>query len=499
MKVQILEFDAQDDRASVRDRLAWSQAPRVVLVFPNRGRTRLARLDLVLLHRQAVHHGRALALVTRHPVLVAAAEAAAIPCFASVDHVPETEWPTPHPSSSGTHLPAPPPRSSGLPPRPTRAGAHSGRGIQRWFWLAIVAMSLVALAAAVVPSADILVTPPHKPQQAAVRLITSSAAVPDPPSDRLPTRQVETELADSLRQPATGSMQAPEKPASGEALFTNLSGDSATIPEDTSVRSSNQAQQRYVTTVVAQLPAGKGSTVSVPITAVEPGAAGNLSAGSLDSIDGALGLLASVSNPQALTGGSDRSQAAVIEADLRAAQRALEDRLLAEAEVLLQEQLQEGERLLPGSLRIVSVLSQEFDHAPGDLASSVGLSQEIRASGLVAQEADLIQATWSSILATAEPGWEPARSSLTIVDVMPGEAASDEQVMVEARWTVVRPLDRVRLAQAITGQTTTEAAAELQVLARLAESPQIRLHPDWLDRLPWIGSRIRIATPWDGP
>jgi hypothetical protein len=57
----------------------------------------------------------------------------------------------------------------------------------------------------------------------------------------------------------------------------------------------------------------------------------------------------------------------------------------------------------------------------------------------------------------------------------------------------------VRLAQAISGQSTAEAAANLQVLAGLAESPQIRIHPDWLDRLPWIGSRIRIATPWDGP
>jgi hypothetical protein len=360
-------------------------------------------------------------------------------------------------------------------------------------------MSLVALAAAVVPSADILVTPQHEPQQAEIRLALSPAVSAGPSSHLVPTRQVKVELADSIRLPSTGSRQAPERPASGEALFTNLSSDSATIPENTSVRPSNLAQQRYVTTVVAQLPAGQGSTVSVPITAVAPGAAGNLSAGSLDSIDGPLGLVASVSNPQPLIGGSDRSQDAVTEADLLEAQRALEDLLLARAETLLQEQLQEGERLLPGSLRIVSVLSSEFDHAPGDLASSVGLSQEVRASGLVAQEADLVTATWSSILAKAEPDWEPARPSLTIAGVSPGAAAGDGQVIVEARWTAVRPLDRVRLAQAISGQSTAEAAANLQVLAGLAESPQIRIHPDWLDRLPWIGSRIRIATPWDGP
>jgi hypothetical protein len=306
---------------------------------------------------------------------------------------------------------------------------------------------------------------------------------------------VQIELEDTLRVPTTGSARAPETPARGEALFTNLGADPAAIPEGTSVRASSHDGIRFATTVVAELPAGQGSTVSVPITAAEVGASGNLPAGLLDSIDGPLGLLASVSNPADLVGGSDQAQAVAVQADLLAAQRALEDRLLEQAATSLPLVLQEGERLLPGSLRVVAVLDQAFDHMPGDLASSIGLQQQVRVAGLAAQQADLEQAVWRAIDSAPEPGWRPARSSLVISEVSPG-TGSASSVDIEARWTVYRPLDRVRLARAISGRPIGEATFVLERLAQLAERPQVRLRPSWLSRLPWIDSRIRLTTSW---
>lgn len=498
MKLQIIELEAQDDRASVRDRLAWSQAPRVVLVFPNRGRTRLTRLDLVLLHRQASQRGRELGLVTRHPLLQSAAEAAGIPCFPSIDHVPEAEWPNARPTPAAVFQPGASRHSGELPPRPVAILPRPDRGALRWLWIGVAAISLFALVAAVVPSADVALVPVTEARQATITLKAGPSSPDGQPTGVLASRQVEVEREDTLRLPATGTALAPEASASGEALFTNLSADAATIPEGTSVRSSGHDQPHFTTSVVAELPAGQGSTVSVPITAAKAGALGNLPAESLDSIDGPLGLLASVTNPRDLSGGSDRSQAAVAQADLLAVQRALEDQQLEQAGSALLDELQAGETLLPGSVRVVAVLDRTFDHVPGDLASSVGLRQQARIGGLAAQRADLEEAVWRVIEAAPEPGWLPGRTSLAITDVTPGEQEGSG-LNVGARWSVYRPLDRARLARAISGQSVAEADRILQRLAELAEAPQVRVHPSWLSRLPWIDSRIRLASPWDAP
>jgi len=502
MKLEILELDPQDDRASVRDRLASSQAPRVILVFPNRGRTRLTRLDLVLLHRQAAQRGRELGLVTRHPLLQTAAEAAGIAHFPSIDHVPEAEWPHSRAAPSALAQARASGRSGELPPRPPAALLRPGRGLLRWLWIGVAVISLLVLAAAVIPTADVLLVPANEARQETIKLkasLSSPGGLPPAglPPGLLASRQVEVGLEDTLRLPTTGSSLAPETPAGGEALFTNLGAEPATIPEGTSVRSSGHDQLRFTTTVVAELPAGQGSTVSVPIQAAQAGSPGNLPAESLDSLDGPLGLLASVSNPRALSGGADRSQATVAQADLLALQRALEDQLLEQAGTALLDELQAGERLLPGSLRVVAVLDPTFDRAPGDLASSVGLRQQVRIAGLAAQQADMEEAVWKVIAADPEPDWLPARPSLVITDVSPG-AAEDSEVNVAARWTVARPLDRVRLARAISGRSVVEADRVLQRSAELAEDPQFRVHPPWLNRMPWIGSRIRITSPWEG-
>ena len=70
MKVQILQLDAHEDLASARDKLAWAQAQRVVLVWPDRARVLRKRLDLVLIRRQAARQGCELGLVTRDPVVL---------------------------------------------------------------------------------------------------------------------------------------------------------------------------------------------------------------------------------------------------------------------------------------------------------------------------------------------------------------------------------------------------------------------------------------------
>jgi hypothetical protein len=499
MKLQILELDSQDDRASVRDRLDRSQAPRVLLVFPNRGRTRLSRLDLVLLHRQAAQRGRELGLVSRHPVLQSAAEAGGIPHFATLDDVSEDDWPHVPQAISSLGDASRTSRLRELPPRPEAPRLASTQGMQRWFWVGIAAISLLALAAAIVPSAEVHLVPLNETRQQSLLLEPVASDSSDLGEGALPSRQVELELQGSLRIPTTGSLLAPDTPATGEALFTNLGSEPAPIPEGTSLRASSVPGVRFTTTIVAELPAGQGSTVSVPVRASLAGAAGNIAAGALDSIDGPLGLLASVSNPDDLSGGSDRAVAAVAPSDLTSLHHALESRLLEQALTSLLTELDPAEQLLPGTLRILAVLEQRYDHASGDPAESLGLEERVRIGALAADQSELEATVWSEIEAAVEPGWVPGRRSMSLDGISPDADRVGSSVQVDASWKVYRPPDRTLLARAISGRSVEDAAETLRRLADLAEDPRIIVHPAWLDRLPWIESRIQLTTPLDNP
>jgi len=51
VKTQIIQLEEHDDTISVKDKMDWSQTPRVLLVWPERGKVFRNRIDLVLLDR----------------------------------------------------------------------------------------------------------------------------------------------------------------------------------------------------------------------------------------------------------------------------------------------------------------------------------------------------------------------------------------------------------------------------------------------------------------
>ena len=79
MKTQIVNIDPHDDYGSVRDKLQWAKALRVILVWPGRGDVLTSRLDLVLLKRFAQQRRFALGLLTFDPRVMAHARELSIP------------------------------------------------------------------------------------------------------------------------------------------------------------------------------------------------------------------------------------------------------------------------------------------------------------------------------------------------------------------------------------------------------------------------------------
>src|SRR5579859_6089465 len=107
MRLQIIQLEPYDDVASVRDRLGFVQADRVLLVWPKAGTVLTRKLDLVLVQRAAARSGMRLALVTHDPEVTTSATELNISVFGSVDAGSTIRWKRPRDKVSAGRLPRP--------------------------------------------------------------------------------------------------------------------------------------------------------------------------------------------------------------------------------------------------------------------------------------------------------------------------------------------------------------------------------------------------------
>jgi hypothetical protein len=502
VKVQILYLDTTDDQVSARDKLAWIQAQRALLVWPRRGSVLTSRLDLRLVARAASHRGTALGLVTHDPVVRDHAAELGIPVFDSLDDLPEERW---HAARDGRRR------------RPTPRGTHADlaelrRAVRdqavdrpslsapaRWLVFVLALAAVLALLVFVVPSADIVLTPKTQRQTLDLTLVLDPAAAEATLEGRLPARRVETTLSDELRTPTTGFALAPSGSAKGTVVFTNLTGDAMTIPAGTGVRSGEQANSiRFVTLEAANLKAEEGAQATVDVEAAEPGPSGNLPSGALDAVEGPIGLLVSATNPERTSGGRSGPQAGVSARDLQDLEVEVRRLLMSHAEHGLADQLRDDEVLSPASITISQVLDKESDHEVGDPAESVKLSMRATVSGLAYSRSDLVDLAKKSLDANLRPGTASVPGSLGYEEIPTAEGAGSSPATIQVRvWREVYPrLDADLAKRLVRGLEPSTAIATLARDFPLGALPRIRLHPAWWPRMPLLEVRTAIYWPW---
>jgi len=502
VKVQIIHLDPQDDRISVSDKLGWVQAPRVLLVWPSHGRLLSQRLDLVLLQRRARRVGAHLGLVTHDPEVRDHAQSLGLPVFDSPDNLPEEGWrrkarggraPLPRERSSASSLEKP-----GVAPKaPTRRDQVLTRiGRPALFLLAVAA--LLVTAGSVFPSAEILLSPSTEEQQVELTLVLDPEAAAPSASGRVPALPVSLRLQGEMRLPTTGVVSVPHEAAAGSVQFANLTEEPLTIPAGTGLRTSDADPVRYLTAEEASLPAGAGSTSTARVQAVTLGSAGNREPGEVTTVEGPLGLQVTVVNLEAIIGGTDEQRAGVSLADRSTALARLTAQLLEEAAAQLEASLEPGTVLTTSSLRVVHEFARTFDHEAGEASDSLGLSLDIEISGFAYLEADA-EAAARLALEAPRGGVDEVPGSFQLVRLSEPttDARGTTSFLVRGRRLTAPSLNEDELRLLIRGRSPAEAMALLEGRLELAAPPEIRLHPGWFPRLPWLTVRLDVRWDWE--
>jgi hypothetical protein len=360
-------------------------------------------------------------------------------------------------------------------------------------------LALLSIAAVLLPSADIQLAPRIRSQEVTISVEANRRAQRIGVSGQLPIFPVSVVVEGQDEQATSGSIDIPNQAAQGRVVFTNLTDRSVSIPAGTVVGAVNSAQ-RFAVDREGTVQAGPGQTLSLPITALQPGSPSNLPAGAIQAIEGPLGVDLAVTNLAATSGGSDNSSPAPTEQDRRQLRTRLETTLRATALHEIRSGLDRNDVLLDSQVAKATVIEEIFEpQGPGPASHlKLRLRLEFRASSIRA--ADLQSLATSTLDANLPDGYIPVPQSLQIEQISAPQwiDSSTSRWRIRAARSIQAQIAADQAAQISTGRPRAQAGRRLMDALPLEEEPHIFLFPSWWPRLPFLPFRIKITSASGG-
>ncbi len=509
MKEQIIQLDAHDDVMTVRDKLGWIRAPRVLLVFPEDPRVQILqrKLDLVLVQREATRRRAQLALITCDHIVAEHARELGIACFPNIEASRRRFWRTARARLSVQRTEQVTPLDAELVealPRPQIEADETPSSTRRFFAGIFFGLALAAILAGlyfIAPGAYIHLTPATK-QVTVTTTVTADpqATQVDTTIGIIPCRIVGVEVEASVTIDTTGKSDQPTQKARGVVLFTNLIPDQVTIPQGTIVRTSAALPIRFETLVEATLPGTIGATAEVPIEALEAGFSGNLPANRINQIEGTLGTRAAVSNPEPTSGGESAEVSAISQDDyhrLRAlVLQQLQQRAFVEMQTDPYIDLQDTEFIPVESLSVVLIHSETYGGYIGEIAEQASLEMRATIQGVAIDDRAARQIMYAQLAEKVGPGYQIGSGTLIF---RRGEISQiDDQrritFIMQGAGDVTAMIQPAQVQDMVAGLPIHEAQSRLDRELPLAGPSEIKIWPKFWPLMPTLPMRIRIEV-----
>ena len=500
MKTQIIQLEPHDDTISVRDKLGWSQTGRVILVWPARGRLLDRRLDLVLLLRHSQSLGVQIALVTNDREVRSQAKLLGISVYRSIRKAQNSRWKRPSRKKIPTSLGEKEGQDRILKVHEILTNPlHRKRETQalspplRIGLFTLGVLAVLSIAAVLIPSADITITPETRRQEINLHVQANESVEKINLTGILPIRKINTIVEGRGSIQTTGIVNIPTSYASGVALFKNLTDQALIIPAGTVVSTSDSAQ-RFSTQRVARLPAGPGEEIEIPIQALSPGIAANLPPGRISAIEGELGVFLTVENLESTRGGSLTQSPAPTTLDRVQLKEQLISTLTQNALQEIQSTLDPDDILLDETPTLINVLSESYYPPDMQPASELELILRLEFEAPYVSAADQEALAVGILDANLPTDFIPLPGTMTIEELTAPQFRNGST----ARWRMQLKRDiqgQPPINQAVSlalGRSPDNAAERLEQELALSSPPLIETYPSWWPVMPFIPLRITI-------
>ncbi|MBI2331411.1 MAG: baseplate J/gp47 family protein [Chloroflexi bacterium] len=493
MKTKIITLESHDDLISVRDKLSWAKTPRILLVWPKYENVTLRVLDLKVLQRHADSLGAQLGLVTRRMNVRRDAESLGIPVFKTTTAAQKEAWGESSPRVQRT----PKPPRKGL--RAMRETIQTKEANWRTSLLGRVAaftagvMAVLVLAGLFVPRAALTLNPEAQAVSIVIPVNANPATASVSLSGEIPAQTMSISVSDEQTASISSRISVPKTKAAGIVQFTNLGSDELIIPAGTVVATNTLV--RFVTLNETRLPAGVDEVVEVKVEALEMGEKGNVEAGAISIIEGALGLSARVSNLEAITGGADEEVIGATEED----RAALRDKALSDLRTKVEEQFRAsigaGDLLIVDTVKMKDIKNEEFSPSEGEAGTELIFSVEAEFTANYILAEDLKALAASSVTASIPQGFSPS-GEMTFSALEPPitDATGITRFPLQASQATLRDVDKMQILNLIRGRNARSAAAAVKEALSLQNEPQIIVTPSWWQWMPLIPFNISVEV-----
>ncbi len=496
MKTQVIHLESYDDRHSIIDRLDWGQADKVILNWPVRGNPVENKLDLTLIQRRCLESGVQLALVCKSRKVIQFAGELGIPVFRSLRQAQRATWEM---VSQKEALPTPPGRKytreeladlihQSNPPAWTQK-----KPVRRVIF-GIAVFAALVLAVFIIPGAKVEFLPASETQS----LDLTITANPDVESYNLtgviPAQRLSVTVEGRAERSPSGEIGIPDQHATGIIVFTNLTNDEVVIPAGTNIRTADPNNPvRFATSIQSITEPQAGTTVRVPIEALNPGTNGNLDANTLLIIEGELSRSLTANNPEQTSGGTEYISTAPTAEDYESLSQELLDSLWQSAQEEAAFTLEENDILLHTVPRKFIILEETFSPTEPQPSSVLTLLLRVEYEIMAIRWEDLSAMGNATLDATLPAGYRPQIQTFNVSSVQT-PAIDDSDI---ATWdvTLSRQMFAVEsLSQSVRlvlGKSPQKAEILLQQALDLSTSPRITLFPEWWPLMPLNAYRIQ--------
>jgi hypothetical protein len=493
MKGSIITLLPEDDANSVRDRIEWAKAERVVLVLPQAWR----ELDFERIKRAGNQLGVEVAIASNDLQQRLAAREVGLIAFNTVEQATQHRWVS-NDEVEPIERPSPPRRFKPNTLRqffPTRNWLSIGLR----FVVALVALGVVVAAGLVLsPKAKISMTASSQPISTITSVTIDPATTEVDLANRvIPARRIDVVVEDRLGVETTGKRKIDRYRAQGRVTFFNNLSTPYLVPRNTVVRTGGLGNPaRFVTLGDVEVPGG--GRADAGIEAVDEGGIGNVPANSINQVEGVPSLAVRVINAGGTGGGGGDTVRAVTQADLDKVKRQLRQKLFGEA-VEKMRQLPDAANsnlyIVPETLFIADVQDESADRFVTEQADVVNMSMRLQVAALAVLPSDL-----NAIAENVLRKKVPKGFGLLSARALRGDAAEEgtgnrTEYFIVAQGVAGAEIDESKLKRMIRGKTRAEAQTLLLQSYALNSSPRIVVEPswwvNWVDRLPWVTLRIQ--------
>jgi hypothetical protein len=487
---QILHLEKDDDIGVIREKMARAQARKLLLVVPHGSRAFKSPLDFRLLRRQAQRQALEVALVSNNPLTRDLAAQEGVRVYGSVWRGKQARrW------TLRRQRPPRRPKKPRIPlwrriPSPWKEGSGCGEQFAGILLILATAAAAYGLIFGVVPIASVTLVPATQPIHAEMQVIVSrDVEEVDLAAGRIPATLIQVQVEDDGEVPTTGKRDAADSLATGSVVFINQLSQPVTVVTDTIVSTSLGTVIRFRTTETVELAPAAGATATTPVEAVEPGSSGNVDTQLINTVEGPISLQVRVTNPAPTTGGGFRQVGAVTAADKNRLRSLLLQQLQQRALAEMQKELDDGETILPETVQVNAILTEDYDQFVGEPAEFLGLKIRALVSVMVFAESQVRAQAFRALNHSVPEGFRLINGTQTLESVEVAEILPDERsasLTARAAAMAVAAIDQADVHRAVQGKPLELARLSLTRSLPLAEPPDIQLGPEWMKELGWI-------------